>query len=368
MPKKIKNCFYQKLTFEKLLSAHKRARNHKAYKSEVIEFEFNLENNIINLLNNIKYKKYHLGNYREFKIHEPKERIIHALPYIDRIVHQWYIEEFIKPFIVPKLIFSTFACISNRGTHKAVLQIEKYMRIYKRNHGDFWILKCDISKFFYNIDPYILFNILKKYISDKELLNFTKLLIFDNRCFSNSVGIPIGNYTSQFFANIYLNELDQYIKRVLKVKYYVRYMDDFILLAKTKNDCIKFKKNIESFLFTNLHLSLNNKSRYYPYKMGVNFCGYRIFTTHKLLRTNSKKKIKKNIKKWNKAYLNGTLNITNITQSLNSWIAHASHCNSFKLQHKVINNCNFLFNDNTYINIEKNLINLIEQNHKQRFN
>ena len=131
MPKKIKNCFYKNLTFQKLMEAHKRARVHKAYKSEIITFEFNLENNITNLLNNIKNKKYHLGKYHEFVIYEPKQRTIKALPYIDRIVHQWYIEEFIKPYFVPKLIFSTLACISDRGTHKAVAQMEKYMRIYK---------------------------------------------------------------------------------------------------------------------------------------------------------------------------------------------------------------------------------------------
>lgn len=366
MPKTIKNCFYENLTFSNLLKAHKRARKHKVYKDEIIKFELDLENNIINLLNNIKNKKYHLGNYREFKIYEPKERLIKSLPYVDRIVHQWYIEEFIKPFILPKLITSTFACISNRGTHNAVLEVEKYMRIYNRNYGDFWILKCDISKFFYSINPYILFDILKKYISDKELLKFTKLLIFDNVDNSN-IGIPIGNYTSQFFANIYLNELDQFVKRTLKVKYYVRYMDDFIILAKTKNDCIHLKADIENFLSTKLHLSLNNKSRYYPYKMGVNFCGYRIFTTHKLLRTNSKKKIKKNVKKWNSHYKNNSLNIPNTVQSLNSWLGHSSHCNSFKLQNKILNSCNFLINTTTYYNIEQDLISLIEDDYKKTF-
>ncbi len=365
MPKKIKNCFYEKLTFEKLMQAHKRARVHKAYKSEIITFEFNLENNITNLLNNIKNKKYHLGKYHEFVIYEPKQRTIKALPYIDRIVHQWYIEEFIKPYFVPKLIFSTFACISDRGTHKAVSQIEKYMRIYKRNYGDFWVLKCDIAKFFYNINPYILFNILKKSIADKELLAFTKLLIFDSRESSESVGIPIGNYTSQFFANIYLNELDQYVKRVLKVKYYVRYMDDFILLLKTKEECKKLKSIIEKFLNDNLKLSLNNKSRYYPYKMGVNFCGYRIFTTHKLLRINSKKKIKKHVKHWNHLYSTGRLNVYNTMQSLNSWLGHTRHCDSFKLQHKILNNCNFLVNDKSYEYVEKDLINLIENDTKK---
>lgn len=360
MPKKIKNCFYKNLTFQKLMEAHKRARVHKAYKKEIITFEFNLENNITNLLNNIKNKRYRLGKYREFVIYEPKERVIKALPYTDRIVHQWYVEEFIKPYIIPKLISSTYACIKDRGTHKSALQIEKYMRIFKRNYGDFWVLKCDISKFFYSIDPYILFDILKKYIADKALLDFTKLLIFDSRESFGNVGIPIGNYTSQFFANIYLNELDQYIKRTLKIKYYVRYMDDFILLAKTKDECKKLKAIIESFLNSKLHLSLNNKSRYYPYKMGVNFCGYRIFTTHRLLRLGSKKKIKKSVKKWNYLYSNGHLNIYNTMQSLNSWVGHSSHCSSYKLQNKVFNSCNFLLNDKAYSFIEQDLINLIE--------
>lgn len=191
MSKKIKNCFYKNLTFEKLMEAHKRARIHKTYKDEVIRFEMDLENNITNLLNNIKNKKYHLGTYRTFKIYEPKERIIKALPYIDRVVHQWYVEEFIKPYIVPKFIDTSFACLKDKGTHKAVTQVQRQTRIFKRNYGDFWILKCDISKFFYSIDPDVLFNILKRYIADKELLSFTKLLIYDSRTEPGCVGIPI---------------------------------------------------------------------------------------------------------------------------------------------------------------------------------
>ena len=190
MPKKIKNCFYKNLTFEKIYRAHLRARKHKAYKDEVIKFEFNLENNLINLLRKIENNTYHLGKYYEFKVYEPKERTIKALPYIDRIVHQWYVEEFIKPFIVPKLIQDTFACIPDRGTHHAVEKIENYMRIYKRNCTDFWILKCDIKKFFYRINPHILYNIMKKYIKDKALLKFTHLLIFDKICPQETVRYP----------------------------------------------------------------------------------------------------------------------------------------------------------------------------------
>lgn len=179
MPKKIKNCFYENLTFEKMYKAHLRAKKHKTYKDEVIKFEFNLENNLINLINQIKTNTYHLGKYYEFKVYEPKERIIKALPYIDRIVHQWYVEEFIKPYIVPKLISDTYACIPSRGTHNAVQQVQNYMKFYKRSHPDFWILKCDIKKFFYRINPHILYKIMQKYINDKALLSFTHLLIFD---------------------------------------------------------------------------------------------------------------------------------------------------------------------------------------------
>lgn len=359
MPKKIRNCFYSNLTFKKMLEAHQRARKNKAYKNEVILFEMNLENNIINLINNIKLGKYRIGEYRSFKVYEPKERTIQALPYIDRVVQQWYVEEFIKPYIVPKFISTSFACLTNKGTHKAVEKVEQYMRIYKRNNNHFWVLKCDISKYFYTINPHILFKILQKYIADKKLIEFTKLLIFDK---SDNIGIPIGNYTSQFFANIYLNELDYFVKRTLKIKYYVRYMDDFILLLPTKKACKETLQKIEVFLHSTLQLTLNNKSRYYPYSMGVNFCGYRIFTTHRLLRLRSKKKIKQNVKYWNKKYANNTLNIKNTLQSLNSWLGHSSHCSSYQLQNKILNSCNFLLTDHFYSEQEKELINYIEKN------
>ena len=119
----------------------------------------NLENNLINLLRNLKEDTYKLGKYYSFRVYEPKERIIQALPYKDRIVHQWYVEEFIKPFVVPKFISTSFACLENKGTHKAALELQKQMRIIHRNIGSFWILKCDIQKFFYNINPFILYNI-----------------------------------------------------------------------------------------------------------------------------------------------------------------------------------------------------------------
>lgn len=347
MSKTIKNTFYKKLTFEKLYLAHLRARKHKVYKNEVILFEMDLEKNLNILFKDIYNKTYSVGKYKEFKIYEPKERIIQALPYRDRIVHQWYVEEFIKPYILPRFINTSFACLENKGTHGAIEQIQKYMRIFKRNYGDFWILKCDISKYFYSINRNVLFDILFRYISDKRLLEFTHLLVFDGHSKESEVGIPIGNYTSQFFANIYLNELDCYAKHVLKCKYYVRYMDDFIILLKTKQECKEAKALIEDFISSKLKLKLNAKSRYYPYQMGVNFCGYRTFITHRLLRKSSKTKIKNNVKKWNKKWHSGNLNITQTLQSLNSWLGHSSHADSYKLQTKILNSCDFLYTETT---------------------
>ena len=133
-------------------------------------------------------------------------------------------------------------------------------------------------------------------------------------------------------------------------------MDDFIFILKSKNECIKIKKIIEIFLHDNLHLELNAKSRYYPDKMGVNYCGYRAFTTHRLLRISSKKKIKGNVRFWNHLYKNNSLDIQKTMQQINSWLGHSQHCNSYNLQQKIINNCNFLFNNRTNELIENNLI------------
>lgn len=222
MCKTIKKSFDSKLTFEKFLAAHKRASKVKNNSIDVMKYNIDLESNIQNLIYEIKHNTYKLGKYKEFTVYEPKERIIKSLPYRDRIVHQWYVEEFIKPFFLKRFINDNYACIENKGTHKAIDRLQKMMIVCKRKYESYYIVKCDIKKFFYNIDKNILYTILKNKINDKKLLNFSRILIFGD---DGDVSIPIGNYTSQFFANIYLNELDHYVKEELQIKYYIRYMD-----------------------------------------------------------------------------------------------------------------------------------------------
>lgn len=331
MSKTIKNSFDKNLTFIKFLEAHERASKGKKQKKEIILFEMDLETNIIKIINCIKKHQYQTGKYCEFKVYEPKERIIKSLPYQDRIVHQWYIKEFIKPYFYPRFIKDTYACLDDRGTHKAVIQLQKYMRKMNHKYGRYFVLKCDIKKFFYSIDKTVLLEILKKKITDKKLLEFTKILLDDGE----RIGIPIGNYTSQYFANIYLNELDYYVKNHLKINYYIRYMDDFILLVSSKEQAKKLKEEIINFITSNLHLELNKKSKYFPNTLGIDFCGYRIYETHILLRKRFKKKLKKNILLWNQLKKKNKLNQKRMELSWNSFKAHSSHANSYHYMQKM---------------------------------
>lgn len=332
MCKTIKNCFNKNLTFNKMMSAYERSRKGKGLRKEIIKFEMDLESNIINIINELKSNKYKVGKYRTFTIYEPKERIIKALPFKNRIVQQWYIEEFIKPYIVPRLINTTCACIENRGNLYAVNICQRYMRIMRNKYNNYYVLKCDIKKYFYNIDKNILFNIMKKYITDKKLLNLTYIFIFDD---NNNISIPIGNLSSQWFANIYMNELGKYIKEVLKIKYLIIYMDDLVIMCESKEECKNIKEKLSNYISNNLKLKFNSKTNYYPNKRGINFCGYRIYEDFKLIRDRSKKKINKNIRIWNNLNKENRLDKNKMLISYKSWIAYAKKGDTYRYRLKI---------------------------------
>ncbi len=330
MSKTIKKCFYEKLTFEKMIAANNRARIGKVKKKEVTIFEMDLETNIIRIIDEIKSGNYYFGKYRSFFVYEPKERLIKSLPYRDRVVHQWYVEEFIKPYYFKRFISDTYACLDERGTHAAVFAIQKKMRRMKRKYPSYYVLKCDVKKYFYSIDKHILLEILKRDISDQKLIEFSQRILDDGQ----EIGIPIGNFTSQYFANIYLNELDHYIKEELRVENYVRYMDDFVLLLPQKEDARRILLLIKKFLNQHLQLQLNSKSRYFLNENGIDFCGYRIFETHILLRKRFKKKMRKKFKLWKNLLNQNKFIYSKFLLSVNSCKGHASHCNSYHFMKK----------------------------------
>lgn len=273
MAKTIRNEFDKALSYENLMKAHLQSRKGKRYRKEIILFNLKQEEYIMWLYDELKSLKYKHGGYTVFYITEPKLRRIEKSKYIDRIVHRWYVNSFIKPYFVPQFIETSYACLENKGMHKACLDVQKGMKYCKNIWGEYYILKMDIKKYFENINKNILHDILQRKIKDPKVLWLTREILYSNECETN---LPIGNYTSQMFANIYLNELDQYVKHKLKGKYYFRYMDDAILIRRTKEEVKSDLENIKIFLSEKLKLELNKKTQIFKSKQGVNFCGYKI--------------------------------------------------------------------------------------------
>ena len=198
-----------------------------------------------------------------------------------------------EKYFIPQFINTSYACIKNKGMHKATLDLQKTMRKCKAKWNNYYILKMDIKKYFENINKEIMYKILERKIKDRKVLWLTKEIIYSNK---GDIGLPIGNYTSQIFANIYLNELDKYVKHKLKCKYYFRYMDDSVILVKTKEEAKEILEKIRTFLKTNLELELNSKTQIFKSKQGVNFCGYKINEYRLKIRDKGKIRLKKKIK------------------------------------------------------------------------
>ena len=294
MPKTVRNKFYENLTYEKLLEAHIKSRKGKGYRKEIILFNLKQEEYIMYLLEKLKNKTYKHGGYTTFYISEPKVRKIEKSRYIDRIVHRWVVDNFLEPYFVPQFIYSSFACLKNKGMHKSAKYVQEKMQHCKRIWGEYYILKMDIAKYFDNINKNILLDIIKRKIKDENILWLIKEILFSQK---REKGLDIENYTSQMFANIYLNEVDQYIKHKLKIKYYCRYLDDSVLMVKTKKEAKEALKKIQIFLKEKLELELNKKTQIFKNKQGVNFCGYKINEYRMKIRDKGKRKLKKKIKK-----------------------------------------------------------------------
>jgi len=248
------------------------------------------------------------------------------------MVHQWYVQHFIKPYFVPQFINTSYACIEGRGMHKASKDLQLAMKQAKNKWGNYYILKMDITKYFYNIDKRILWNILKKKIKDKKLLWLTRLILLSTE---GILGLPLGNYTSQMFANIYLNELDQFAKHKLKCKYYYRYMDDIVILCENKETAKNVLNDISIFLEKNLKLTLNSKTRIFKNIQGVNFCGYKINEYRLKIRHTSKIRMKRKLKSYTKLLGEGKIKIPDIQRSIAGWLGYVKHADSHDLRNSM---------------------------------
>ena len=344
----IKNIFPLIYDFENLFNAYKKAIKCKRYRPDVMEYTDRLEENLIELQNEFIWKTYSVGRYNIFYVYEPKKRMIMSLQFKDRVA-QHAIYSILNPYFEKQFISDSYACRVGKGTHRAIKKLQSWLRKTERKLKRYYYLKLDISKYFYRVDHEVLMGILQKKIADKDLLHVLSVIIncedthfglplgadVGNVAYDEllgEVGLPIGNLTSQMFANLYLNELDQHCKHKLHLKYYIRYMDDIIILHHDKKFLEKIKQDIAGFLETKLHLQLNNKTCIRPTSMGIEFVGFRVWSTHIKLRKKTAKKMEKRLKYMFRAFTAGEIDRETLDRSIASYKGILQHFNSYGLR------------------------------------
>lgn len=313
------------------------------YNPDAMVFSLDEVYNLMVLRQSLIDETYEFDGYIEFKVFEPKKRIVNAPYYKDKIV-QLAINNVLKEIYNPCFIYDSYACIDGKGTHKCVDRIQYFLRKAKWQYGkDAFIIKLDIKKFFYSIDRDVLKTLLPKKIKCQKTLRLL-FKIIDSADSIDDLGLPLGNTLSQISANIYMNEVDNYCKRKLSLKYYVRYMDDIFIIVANRDTAREVLELIRIFIKENLHLDFNkDKTKIFPLNQGVNAIGYKMYPTHKLLRNDSKKKIKRKVKAMPHLIKEGRLTVEKAEQMLNSWKGHAEHANSYNFILSLIANHDFLY-------------------------
>ena len=320
--------FAEFCSFKNLLAASQAAQRAKRYAVSTSRFNFQLEQNLLRLRAALLDGTYRCGPYTNFYIYEPKQRFISAAPYVDRVVHH-ALCQIIGPIFEKTFVFDLYSNRASKGTHKAVDQYQRFCRLNP------YVLKCDVSKYFASVDQAVLFEVIQRKIKDQRLLAIIKQVIdgFVNE--QQGKGMPLGNLTSQLFANIYLSPLDHFIQRDLACKHYIRYTDDWVVFADSKQRLHEIRSRITEFLQTYRLTFHPTKTRVYRVCDGVMFLGYRMFPTHRLVNQANVKRFKRRVKKLQEHFRGGQLKVSELLASLHSWNAHAAHANSYRLRQQL---------------------------------
>ena len=326
---------------ENIYNAYLKARNGRRYKDEILRFSYNIEKNLQNIVYELRNNKYKHGLYYEFVVNDSKKRIIRAAPFKDRIIHH-ALCNIIEPIFEKSFIFDSYACRLGKGLHKAIKRFKQFLRIIKlknnlKDYNNIYVLKCDIVQYFNSVNKNILFELIKRKIKDENILAI--ILIILN---SYEKGLPIGNLTSQLFANIYLDNLDKFIKHQLRAKYYLRYMDDFLILGHDKKLLHLSMIRIERFLAKYLQLELNHKrAGIFPTRLGVDFLGLINFYYYRLIRKSSVKRFCQKIKYFQR---NKILPYY-INKKCQSWLSYSRFSSSWYLRRSLENKLSINFNE-----------------------
>ena len=315
------NLFDQIVSMDNLWAAYRKARKGKSSKSAIKRFDGNPQRRLERIQCRLIDGSFSTSPYLTKWVFEPKQRLIYVLPFNpDRIV-QHAIMNVIEPIWDKMLISDSYACRSGKGIHAGSRRVMEFVRRYK------YCLKCDISKFYPSVDHDILFNIIQRKIKCSRTLELLRNIIYS---IGGGKNVPIGNYTSQWFGNLYLNELDQYLKHEWHVKPYVRYCDDFVLFADDKPFLNKMAHVIKEFAWDKLKLTLS-KCDLFPVTQGVDFLGYRHFRNYLLLRKSTAQRIKRRLRLLPRLLERGKISLESYRSSLASSMGWLKWCNSRNL-------------------------------------
>ena len=325
------------ISVENLLGAWSEFVRGKRKKRDVQAFQHSLMDNVLALHQDLKEGTYKHGPYHAFKISDPKPRDIHKATVRDRLVHHAIYRQ-LYPLFDRTFIADSYSCRRGKGTHKAMNRFREFAYKVSKNHTrTCWVLKCDIKKFFASVDQHMLLDIVSSYIPDQRILALiTEIVASFCACLTHQTmptgrigcvhkGLPLGNLTSQFLVNVYMNEFDQFVKHTLKAKYYIRYADDFVILDPSRRRLDGLRSRVEHFLNMRLKLMLHpGKVSIETMSSGVDFLGWLHFPDHRVLRTSTKRRM-----------LKRTLGLEKDCPPVQSYLGMLRHGNAYKLSQSI---------------------------------
>jgi len=330
--------FHEIISLENLFCVWKEFRKGKRKKSDVAYFEANLEDNLFRLHAVLSDKTYTPDEYSSFFVADPKLRHIHKATIRDRVLHQAVFRVLYEIFD-PKFIFDSYSSRNSKGIHAGFARLVKFSKQISSNYRKpSWVLKCDIKKFFDSIDHEVLLNLIFKSskVDCETRWSVTKIINSFEK--AEGKGLPLGNVTSQLFANIYLNKLDQFVKHKLKQKCYIRYCDDFVILAKNKEELVNVLLEIQEFLSEKLLLNLHEgKVNFRKLQHGIDFLGYINLPHYTVLRTKTKRRVYKKVINLTELLKAGKISEEYFNNSVQSYLGILTHCKGEAIRHNIAN-------------------------------
>ena len=334
-----RNLFEKIVSTENLLEAWDDFKRGKRRKADVQLFERHLGDNLFKLHRELIHKRYRHGEYVDFYVHDPKLRHIHKAAVRDRVVHH-AVFRLLNPVFESTFVADSYSCRKYKGTHKGVERLGIYARKVFQTKGKCFALKCDIKQFFPTIDHQILLEIIGRRIKDRDLMDLMKIIVesfaSDADQKTGIKGAPIGNLTSQLFANIYMNEFDQFVKHELKAQYYLRYTDDFVILHHDDKYLALLKDKIADFLKIRLDLSLHpTKVQIRKLGQGIDYLGYVSLPYARVPRVKVRRRIFRKLRYRVQQFKAGLISEESLMRSFDSYMGFLVHANSHKLREKL---------------------------------